>query len=170
MLLFVLLCITIILLICLLISIYYRITRTSLSASESLAHINIALEKRYELIPDLIKTVKKYGLDEHTLIEDLIQVREQALSAASFKEIVDTNALLSIQLSKLLSVANSSSRLKTDTHFKKLQQSLHQIEDEFSHAQNRYNNHIKRYNRLVTFFPNVIIAHFIGAKPRRFFQ
>lgn len=170
MLLFVLLCISIILLVCLLISIYYRITRTSLSASEALANINIALEKRYELIPDLVKTVKKHNPNGDTITKELTKVREQALLASSFEEIVETNALLSTHLSTLLDAANSLPKLKADTRFKTLKKSLHKIEEEFSHAKDCYNSLIKKYNRLVTIFPNVIIAHFIGAKPKKFFS
>ncbi len=170
MLLLILLCIAIILFVCLLISIHHRITRASLSVSEALAHINIALEKRYELIPNIIKIAKKHNLCELSTIEELTKLRQQALDASSFEEIVETNALLATQLSTLLTIANASPKLKTDAYVNDLEDALHKIEEELSHAQTQHNDYVNKYNRLVTIFPNAIIAHFMGAKKRKFFE
>lgn len=165
-----LLCVFIILFICFILSTRYRIMRTLMASSEALAYVNIALEKRYEMIPKVVEILKKSALNENKLFEELSKSREQALSASSLEEIAKANALITSQLSTILSKANAIPKLKTDNHFKKLEKSLRKTEAELSEAQNHYNIYIKQYNYLVTTFPNVIIAYFMGAKKRKLFE
>ncbi len=135
------------------------------------ASIDVQLKKRWDLIPNLVNTVKGYAQHERELFENVINARRQAREKhdASFERF-EGERTIDNQLPRLLAVAESYPDLKADKQFLNLQRNLTEVESQISAARRAYNAAVMDYNNGVDMFPCSIVASMFGFRRRQHFQ
>lgn len=131
---------------------------------ESNAAIDAHLQKRYDLIPNLVSIVKSYAAYEKETLENIIKARSLAMSSKSFEEKDKANLGLSGALKSLFAVAESYPELKANENFLSLQNELSEVEDELTRVRKFYNAVVKEFNNTIEIFPNSIFAGIFGFK------
>jgi LemA protein len=125
---------------------------------EAWADIDVQLKRRYDLIPNLISTVKGYAQHERELFEKVTQARAQAMSAQGIGEKGKAENMLSDTLKSLFAVAENYPDLKASENFKQLQGELTDTEDKVQAARRFYNGNVNELNTQIESFPSNIIA------------
>lgn len=150
---------------------YNRLVRVRQHLRESWSDISVEMKRRYDLIPNLVETVKGYAAHEQSVFEEIAELRSQAMrnegSAAS--QAVDERAL-GIGVGKLLAVAEAYPDLKADTHFLALQQELTNTEDRIAAARRFFNGNVRELNQLCRAFPTNLIASMFGFEESSYFE
>ncbi len=136
------------------------------------AQIDVQLKRRYDLIPNLVETVKGYAKHERELLENVTKARNmaQAASASNAAERGKLEGELSSALSRLLAVAEAYPDLKANQNFLSLQEELTSTENKISFSRQFYNDAVLRYNNKTQMFPSVIVAGMAGFKASEFFE
>lgn len=137
---------------------------------EAWSDIDVQLKRRYNLIPNLLETVKGYAAHEKEVFEKVTEARAKALSAQSPKEQAEAENFLSATLKSLFAVVENYPELKANENFLHLQQELVDTEDKIQAARRFYNSNVRDFNIKIQVFPNSIIASLINAKPFEFFE
>ncbi len=151
------------------IALYNRIQRLVVLADEAWSGIDVQLKKRFDLIPNLVETVKGYAKHEKELFERVAGLRSGMMSAEGPEQLGKMEGELRSTLKTLFAVAENYPELKADQNFLKLQDSLQEIEDELESARRYYNGVVRDLNQQLVVFPNNIIANYLGLKKREFF-
>lgn len=136
------------------------------------AQIDVQLKRRYDLIPNLVETVKGYAKHEREVFENVTKARNmaQAASASNAAERGKLEGELSSALTRLLAVAEAYPELKANQNFLALQEELTSTENKISFSRQFYNDSVLRYNNQTQMFPSVIIAGIAGFKAGEFFE
>lgn len=137
---------------------------------QAFADIDVYLQKRFDLIPNLVETVKGYASHEKETLESVIAARNQGMSANTLNEKVEASENLTSALSRLMVVVERYPELKADTHFQQLMTELSGIENEIAGYRKFYNGAVKEYNVKVASIPSNIVAGITGFKPATLFQ
>lgn len=138
--------------------------------SEAWSGIDVQLKRRYDLIPNLIETVKGYAAHEKQLFEDIAEKRNQSIKADTVKEKSEAENQLSGTLRTLFAVAEAYPELKANQNFSELQKSLADIEEQLQLARRYYNGTVRDFNNKIETFPNVLISGAFGFKKYDFFE
>lgn len=159
----------------LLIIIYLVATYNSLvnlknKVQDSWAQIDVLLKRRNDLIPNLVETVKGYATHEQNTLNQVIEARNQAVSAKTPKEEMESANMLTNALGNLFAVAESYPDLKANTNFLDLQTNLRDTEDKISYARQFYNDAVMTYKNKLEMFPSNIVASMFKFKPEEFFE
>ena len=125
---------------------------------EAFATMDVYLKKRYDLIPNLVETVKGYASHESKTLEACIQARNMAMNATTTEEKLQNENILQGTLKSLFALAESYPDLKANQNFMDLQAQLRQMEDEIANARKYYNAVVKTFNTKVESFPSNLIA------------
>jgi len=133
--------------------------------SAAWAQVETVLQRRYDLIPNLVNTVKGYAEHEKGLFEEVTKLRSQWAAARTVAEKVDAAGQLEGSLSRLLVVAEQYPQLKASENFKDLQYELAGTENRITVERQRYNEAIRAYNTAVRQFPGSLVAGFRGLTP-----
>jgi len=136
----------------------------------SWSQIDVQLKRRFDLIPNLVETVKGYAAHEKQTLEDVIAARTKFMSATTPEEMIKANTELSNLLNRLFAVAEAYPDLKANAGFVELQGELSKTEDKISFSRQFYNDVVMEYNNAVQMFPTNIIAGIFGFKQEAFFQ
>lgn len=152
------------------ISIYNRLQQQNVLVDEGWSGIDVQLKKRFDLIPNLVETVKGYAKHEEEIFTKVAQLRSGMMGAESPEELGKMEGELRSTLKTLFAVAENYPELKADQNFMKLQDSLQEIEDELEGARRYYNGTVRDLNQLIVVFPNNIIASQLGIGKREFFE
>lgn len=139
-------------------------------AKEAWSDIDVQLKRRYDLIPNLMETVKGYAAYEREVFEKVTRARVQAMGAKTLKEKGEAEDMLSSTLKSLFAVAENYPDLKASTNFLELQRELTDTEDKVQAARRFYNANVRDLNIRIEIFPEKIIASMFGFKPMEFFQ
>ena len=134
------------------------------------AQIDVQLNRRADLIPNLVETVKGYAGHEKTVFEDVTAARAGLMNANGVKEINEANNQLTNTLKTLFAVAENYPELKANENFKELQAQLAQTEDKIAYSRQFYNDSVLMYNNKCQTFPSNIIANLFGFKEADFFE
>ena len=134
------------------------------------SQIDVQLKKRFDLIPNLVETVKGYAKHESETLEAVMKARSSYASATTDSEKVEANNELSRCVSRLFAVAESYPDLKANQNFLDLQQQLKEIEDKIGYARQFYNDSVMAYNNKIQVFPNNIAAGILGFRAEKFFE
>ena len=153
-----------------LIIIYNTFIRRKNLAAEAWSGIDVQLKRRYDLIPNLIETVKGYMQHERGLLEEITGLRSKAMGAEDLKNKAQAENALSSVLKSLFAVAESYPDLKASQNFIDLQKNLADIEDQLQLARRYYNGTVRDFNIIVESFPSNIIASVFGFKNLEFFE
>ena len=133
--------------------------------------IDVMLKKRYDLIPNLVATVKGYTAHESTVLREVTELRGKAMSAAtSTDETVHLNNLIGKALLQVWAVVEAYPELKASEHYLQLQRALNEIEEQVSAARRAYNAAVMDMNNAVQMLPSSIVASITGFGPRHFFE
>ena len=125
---------------------------------ESLAQLDVTLKKRFDLIPNLVETVKGYAAHEKETLEGVINARNSGLNASTLEDKDLQSKNLTSDISHLFAVAENYPELKANENFMSLQNSLMKIEDEILMCRKYYNAVVKHFNTATETFPSNIIA------------
>lgn len=141
-------------------------------AEEAFSDIGVQQKRRYDLIPNLIETVKGYAAHEKETLDSVTQARTAAMSAGStgdLKKMEAAENMLSGALKSIFALAESYPDLKANQNFLHLQQELVDAEDKIMAARRFYNNNVQQLNTKIEQFPSSVIAGMFGFAKREFF-
>ena len=151
------------------VSIYNKLVSLRMNVKEGFSTIDVFLKKRYDLIPNLVETVKGYANHENETLSKVIEARGNAISASP-QDKSKCEGDLSNALSKLLMISESYPDLKADTQFINLQNQLQNIESEIEKSRRYYNGVVKEFNTTIKKVPTCIIASLFKFKEEPFFE
>ncbi|MGH9459830.1 MAG: LemA family protein, partial [Vicinamibacteria bacterium] len=140
------------------IAFYNRLVRSRYATQRSWSDIDVHLKKRYELLPNLVETVKAYAAHESATLTQVIEKRALAMRAVTPGEKAMAESMLSKTLQGLLAIAEASPALKADSHFRQLMTQMRELEDNIEYARRYYNAAVRDYNIVTEVFPSTIIA------------
>src|SRR5881628_1363826 len=129
------------------------------------AQVDVVLQRRADLIPNLVETVKGYAVQEQIVFGDIAKARSALLSAHSPAEKIAANGQLDSALGRLLVIVENYPQLKSNENFLRLQDELAGTENRIAVERRRYNDTLQDYNTYVQQFPNNIFARWAGFKP-----
>jgi LemA protein len=153
-----------------LLGIYNRLVALRQNANQAFADIDVQLQQRHDLIPNLVETVKGYATHERGTLEAVTNARAAASSARTVDEKVQAENMLTGALRQLFAVAEAYPDLKANTNFLQLQSELSDIENKLAAARRFFNNAIGEFNAAIQQFPAVLMAGALGFKERTFFD
>jgi LemA protein len=150
--------------------IYNSLVRAKVRVDEAWSDISVQLKRRYDLIPNLVNTVKGYAAHEKTVFEDVTEARANALSAQTVNEAAKADNQFQTALKSLFAVAENYPDLKANQSFQELQAELVDTEDKIQAARRFYNGAARDLNTKIQTFPTNIFAGMLGFKQRDFFD
>jgi len=139
-------------------------------AEEAWSDIDVQLKRRYNLIPNLVKTVKGYAKQEQEVFEKVTKARSEAINASGIKKQQKAENQLSDALKSLFAVSESYPELKSSDNFQKLQDELTDTEDKIEAARRFYNANVRDLSIKIESFPSNIVAGIFGFKKKELFQ
>jgi LemA protein len=147
---------------------YVGVKNTLVSKNEAVksawSQVDIVLQRRADLIPNLVETVKGYAQQEQTVFGDIAKARSQLLSAGSPQEKIAANQQLDGAIGRLLVIVENYPQLKSNENFLRLQDELAGTENRIAVERKRYNDTLQDYNTYVQQFPNSLFAGWAGFK------
>lgn len=149
---------------------YNRFVAMVQRAKEAWADIDVQLKRRYDLIPNLVETVKGYLTHERQTLESVTDARVAAMDAGSIEAKGKAENMLTGALKSLFAVAEAYPDLKANTNFLELQRELSDTENKIQAARRFYNTVVRDLNTAIHSFPGNLIAGFFGFEPREFFE
>lgn len=153
-----------------LIALYNGLITSRNRVDESWSDIDVQLKRRYDLIPNLVETVKSYAKHESTVFEKVSEARSAAMGAKTPEEHAKAENALTGTLKTLFAVAESYPDLKASQNFLQLQDELSDTENKIQAARRFYNGNVRDFNIKIQQFPGNIIAGALGFTKREFFE
>jgi LemA protein len=153
-----------------LIGIYNGLIRSRVRVDEAWSDINVQLKRRYDLIPNLVETVKGYAKHEKSVLEDVTKARSEAMNATGMHDKAEAENQLAGALKSLFAVSEAYPDLKANQNFLSLQSDITDTEDKIQASRRFYNGNVRDYNTKVQVFPSSIFAGMLGFTQRDFFE
>jgi len=151
--------------------VYNRLVRLNIQADEAWSDITVQLKRRYDLIPNLVNTVKGYAAHEKSVFEDVTAARANALSAQGVAETAKAEGEFQKTLKSLFAVAEAYPDLKASQNFRDLQAELVDTEDKIQASRRFYNGVVRDFNTARKSFPGNLVAGMLGyGRDREFFE
>ncbi len=150
--------------------IYNRLVALRQNVNQAFADVDVQLQQRRDLIPNLVETVKGYATHEKGTLEAVTNARAAAASARGVDEKVQAENMLTGALRQLFAVAEAYPDLKANTNFLQLQTELSDIENKLAAARRFFNNAVGEFNASIQQFPAVVFAGMLGFRERPFFD
>jgi LemA protein len=148
---------------------YNGLVRSKLRVDEAWSDINVQLKRRYDLIPNLVETVKGYAKHEKSVFEEVTKARSAAMGATSVADKAKTENMLEGALKSLFAVSEAYPDLKANQNFGQLQAELVDTEDKVQAARRFYNGNVRDFNTKLQVFPTNLFASMLGFVHRDFF-
>lgn len=152
------------------IGIYNRLIKLRTNVGEAWSGIDVQLKKRYDLIPNLIETVKGFATHERETFESVTKARTAAMGASGVVDQQAAENQLTRALSSLFAVAERYPDLKSNTNFLQMQQDLSAVEQDIERSRRYYNGTVRDQNILIESFPSNIVANSFGFQKSAFFE
>jgi LemA protein len=150
--------------------IYNSLVRAKVRTDEAWSDISVQLKRRYDLIPNLVNTVKGYASHEKTVFEEVTEARAQALNAQTVSEAAKADNQFQSALKSLFAVAEAYPQLRASENFQQLSSEITDTEDKIQAARRFYNGAVRDLNTRIQTLPTNIFAGMLGYKPRDFFD
>lgn len=149
---------------------YNDLVRLKNKVKNSFAQIDTQLQRRFDLIPNLVETVKGFAAHEKELLENVTASRSGYMNATSNGEKLAMNRQLTTGLASLFAVAEKYPDLKANTNFLRLQDELSETEDKVAYSRQFYNDAVTIYNNKIQMFPSNLVAGIFGFKEEELFN
>jgi LemA protein len=150
--------------------VFNRLVRHRNRVENAWSGIDVQLKRRYDLIPNLIETVKGYAAHERELFEEVTRARTQAIAASGVQDQAQAETEITRSLGRLLAVAEAYPQLRANENFLALQEELTATESKIAFARQFYNDQVMRYNTMIQQFPSLIVARVGRFRERDFFE
>ena len=151
-------------------AIYNGLVKGRNMALEAFSGVDVALRRRFDLVPNLVETVKGYAAHESDTLENVIKMRNQIASAKGTDERFQAENALTGTLGKLFALSESYPDLKANQNFLSLQTELGKIEDDLQLARRFYNGCVRNLNNACEVFPSVLVARLFGFSKMSYFE
>ena len=152
------------------ISMYNSLVRLRQKVKNSWSQIDVQLQRRFDLIPNLVETVKGYMSHENDVLTKVAELRTSWANAGTIAEKANLDNQLSGALKTIMAVSENYPELKANQNFSELQQELQNTENKISFSRQFYNDSVTMYNTKLEVFPSNLIASMFGFKAEEFFQ
>ena len=149
---------------------YNRLVRARVRIDEAWAQIDAQLQRRHDLIPNLVNTVKGYAAHERETLEGVTNARAKALTAQGPTDLAEAENVLTQALGKLLAISENYPQLKADANFRQLQEELAHTENMVAGARGHYNASVRAYDTTRKVFPTSVIASMFNFEDRDYFE
>ena len=153
---------------------YNGLVRARVNCDNAWAQIDVQLKRRYDLIPNLVETVKGYAGHEKDTLEAVIKARQQAVAitsdSAHAAQKADAENMISQALGRLFALQESYPELKADTNFRQLQEELTSTENKIGFSRQHFNDTVGTYEQKRQTFPTVLVAALFNFAKREFFE
>lgn len=153
-----------------LIGVYNGLIRSRNRVEEAWSDIEVQLKRRYDLIPNLVNTVKGYAKQESSVLQNVTEARSNAMNAGSMQERLKDENMLSGALKSLFAVAEAYPDLKSNQNFMQMQRDLTDTEDKIQASRRFYNGSVRDFNTKLQVFPTNMVGNMLGFKNREFFD
>ena len=149
---------------------YNGFVRIKNRVEEAFSTMDVYLKKRWDLIPNIVETVKGYAKHEKSTWSEVIKLRNGAYDDMSSDEKIKANQELSKGITKIMALAEQYPDLKANENFKDLSAQLTKIEDEIANSRKYYNGTVREFNDKVQMFPSNVVAMIFGYKTKTMFE
>ena len=149
---------------------YNSFVKLNNRVEEAFSTMDVYLKKRWDLIPNIVETVKGYAKHEKNTLEEVIKLRNSSYDKMLTNDKVEVNNKLSQGISKLMAIAEAYPDLKANENFKDLSNQLTKVEDDIANARKYYNGTVRNFNDKVQMFPSNIVAGILGYKTKKMFE
>jgi LemA protein len=153
-----------------LVALYNKLAKQRVVVNEASGDIETFLKQRYDMIPNLVETVKGYAKHEKETFVELTEMRSKAMSAEGLDAKAEYENKISQAVTKIFAVAENYPELKANTNFLDLQSNLKSMEDNIQKSRRFYNGAVRDFNTLIAVFPNNLVAGIFGFKDFKFFE
>ncbi len=152
------------------IGIYNSIVSSRNQVDNSWHQIDVQLRKRYDLIPNLVETVKGYAKHERETLESVINARKMGIDAQTVQDQAKAENMITGTLKSLFALAENYPNLKADQHFLRLMEQLNGIESNIAYSRQFYNDMVMKFNTRIQTFPGNIFSKIFNFKSRDYFE
>ena len=152
------------------IAVFNRLINLNTRTDEAWSDIDVQLKRRYDLIPNLVETVKGYAKHEKSLLETVTKARADAISSKGIEDQAKAENQISQALKSIFAVAENYPDLKANQNFAKLQDELTDTEDKIQASRRFYNANVRDFNIAIQVFPSSIVANMKAYKKRDLFE
>ncbi len=152
------------------VAVYNGLIKLKVRTDEAWSDIDVQLKRRYDLIPNLINTVKGYATHERELFEKVTQARANAMNAQNPQAKAQAENMLSGALKSLFAVAENYPQLRASENFLELQRELSDTENKIQASRRFYNGNVRDLNTKIQIFPDSVVAGMLSIKQREFFE
>lgn len=149
---------------------YNSLVKLNNRVEEAFSTMDVYLKKRWDLIPNIVETVKGYAKHEKETLEEVINLRNSSYDKMTTNDKVDVNNKISQGITKLMAIAEAYPELKANENFKDLSNQLTKVEDDIANARKYYNGTVRNFNDKVEMFPSNIVAGMLGYKTKNMFE
>jgi LemA protein len=162
--------VVLLLLVFIVVGMYNGLVKLKVQCDNAWSDIDVQLKRRYDLIPNLVETVKGYAAHEKGTLEGVVAARNRAMSSQGPAAKAEAEGALTAALRQVFALAEAYPQLRAVESFNQLQATLNQIEDSVQNARRYYNAVVRDLNTKIAQFPSNIIAGMFNFKPREFFE
>jgi LemA protein len=149
---------------------YNRLVRGRVRVDEAWAQIDTQLQRRHDLIPNLVETVKGYAAHERQTFEEVTAARARAINTTGPADLAEAENGLTQALGRLMAISENYPQLKADANFRQLQEELAHTENMVAGARGHYNASVRAYDELRQVFPSSVIAGMFNFEEREYFE
>jgi LemA protein len=160
----------VVILVLLLIFLYNRLVRLRNRIDAAWSQIDVQLKRRYDLVPNLVETVKGYAAHERETLEAVTRARQQAVDARGIEDQAKAENFLTQTLRSLFAVAEAYPQLQANQNFLALQEELTSTEGRIAFSRQFYNEQVLAYDNAIEVFPQNVVAGAFNFKPRAYFE
>ncbi|MDD2402652.1 MAG: LemA family protein [Clostridia bacterium] len=150
--------------------IYNSLIKSNNTVKEAFATMDVYLKKRWDLIPNIVETVKGYAKHEKETLENVVKLRNTAYNNLSPDDKIKTNEILTQDVSRLMMLAENYPDLKANQVFLDLSSQLTKVEDDIAQSRKYYNAVVKNFNNKVQMFPSNLFANIFGYETKKMFE
>ena len=162
--------VVLVLLVFIIVGMYNSLVGLKVQCDNAWSDIDVQLKRRYDLIPNLVETVKGYAAHEKGTLEGVVAARNRAMTSEGPAAKAEAEGALTSALRQVFALAEAYPQLRAVESFTQLQNTLNQIEDSVQNARRYYNAVVRDLNTKIAQFPSNIIAGMFNFKPREFFE
>ena len=162
--------VVLVLLVLYVVSVYNSLVSLRNKVNDQYSQIDVELKRRFDLVPNLVETVKGYTKHEKTTLEDIVKARNTYANAGNMQDQLKADGELTNAISKLFALAESYPDLKANENFINLQNELSEIEQKIVYARQFYNDSVLKLNNKIEMFPSNIVAGMFNFSKKEFFE